>query len=52
MTAQLTRMTQVLLVSSRALNVGTTTQLRQGIMTRMAETTVPNSGGRGGGKSN
>jgi len=50
MTAQLARMTQVLIVSPRAPNVGTTTQLRQSITTRMSETTMSSSGGRCGGK--
>jgi hypothetical protein len=50
-TAQLARMTQVLIVSLRAPNVGTTTELHQGIPARMAEATVPSGGGSSGGES-
>jgi hypothetical protein len=51
MTAQLARMTQVLIVSPRAPNVGNTTELHQGIPARMAEAAVPSSGGSSGGES-
>jgi hypothetical protein len=51
MTAQLTRMTQRLIVSPRTPNVRTTTELHQGFTTRMAESPVPSSGGSSGGES-
>jgi hypothetical protein len=51
MTAQLTRMAQMLIVSPRTPNVRTTTELQQGITTRMAESPVPSGGGRSGGES-
>jgi hypothetical protein len=51
MTAQLTRMTQMLTGSPRTPNVGTATELHQGITTRMAEAPVPSGGGRRGGES-
>ena len=50
MTAQLARMTQVLIVSPSTTNVGTATKLRQSITSRMAEATVPSGGGRSGGE--
>jgi hypothetical protein len=48
MTAQLARMTQMLIVSPSTSNIGTTTKLHQSITSRMAETPVPSSGGGGG----
>jgi hypothetical protein len=51
MMAQLTRMAQMLIVSPRTPNVGTTTELHQGITTRMDEAPVPSGGGRSGGES-
>jgi hypothetical protein len=46
MTAHLTRLTQMLIVSPRTPNVGTTTELHQGITTWMAEAPVPSGGGK------
>jgi hypothetical protein len=51
MTAQLTRMAQMLIVSPRTPNVGTTTELHQGSTTRMVEALVPSGGGSSGGES-
>jgi hypothetical protein len=51
MMAQLARMTQVLIVSPRAPNIGNPTELHQSITTRMAETAVTSGGGRCGGES-
>jgi hypothetical protein len=51
MSAQLARMTQVLIISPSTWNVGTTTELHQGITFMMAEALVPSSGGSIGGES-
>ena len=48
MTAQLARMTQMLILSPSTSNIGSTTKLHQSITSRMAETLVPSSGGSGG----
>jgi len=48
MMAQLAHMTQVLIMSPSTSNIGTTTELHQGITSRMAETSVPSSGSSGG----
>ena len=45
MTAQLARMTQVLIVSPSTTNVGTTTKLHQSITIRMADAMVPSGEG-------
>jgi hypothetical protein len=52
MTAQLARMTQMLIMSLITTNVGTMTELHQGITSRMAETPVPSSRGSSGSKGN
>jgi len=51
MMAKLAHMTQMLIVSPSTSNIGTTTELRQGIMSRMAEAPVPSSGGSSAGES-
>ena len=51
MTAQLARMTQVLIVSPGTMNGRTTTKLHQSITTKMAKATVPSGAGRSGGES-
>jgi hypothetical protein len=48
MTTQLARMTQMLIMSLSTSNIGTMTELHQGITSRMAETLVPSSGSSGG----
>jgi len=44
MTAQLARMTQMLVMSPSTSNIRTTTELYQGITSMMAEALVPSSG--------
>jgi hypothetical protein len=50
MTAQLARMTQLLIMSSSTWKTRATTELYQGITSRMAEAPVPSSGGSRSGE--
>jgi len=50
MTARLARMTQMLIVRPSTSNIGTTTELHQGITSRMTEAPVPSTGGSSSGE--